>query len=209
MPRPAQFDRNEVLQRAMETFWQKGYNATSMKDLTRVTGLQPGSLYGAFESKRSLFLQTLEVYYQFNVAGLDDRLSIDASPLERIKAVFERIIENSTMDPENKGCMMVNTLLEMPADDHEINRRLQEMFAQVEKRLEGVIREAQEAGQISSDRDAHTLAQTVLMGMNGMRVFCKTRPKPESLYQSLDSLLSVLTCRGKADPSAFRKPAAT
>ena len=52
MPRPAEYVRSEVLHQAMETFWRKGYAATSMKDLTRATGLQPGSLYGAFESKR-------------------------------------------------------------------------------------------------------------------------------------------------------------
>lgn len=192
MPRPARYERGQVLDRAMYTFWRKGYNATSMKDLTKATGLQPGSLYGAFESKRSLFLETLEAYYELNMGGLDERLSGEGSPVERIRAAFERIIEQSLRDPHNKGCMMVNTLLEMPEDDEEINNRLGAMFRSVEDKLEGVIKEAQELNEISQDRDCKALAQTLLLGMHGLRVLCKSRPDSKVLHRSKDNLLSVL-----------------
>ena len=193
MPRPVEYERSQVLQRAMQTFWRKGYNATSMKDLTKATGLQPGSLYGAFESKRSLFLETLETYYELNIAGLNERLSGDGSPVERIKAAFERIIEQSLQDPHNKGCMMVNTLLEMPVDDDEINSRLGAMFKSVEGRMEDAIKEAQKLNQISKDNDSKALAQTLLLGMHGLRVLCKSRPDPKVLYKSTENLLSVLS----------------
>ena len=193
MARPAEFDRSRVLRRAMQIFWRKGYNATSMKDLINVTGLQPGSLYGAFGSKRSLFLESLEVYYQLNLAGLNKRLVGDRSPIERIRAAFERIIEQSVEDTHNKGCMMVNTSLEMPVEDEEIKRRLGEMFKSIENKLEDVIREAQALNQISKDKDPKALAHTLLLGMHGLRVSCKTQTKPKTLYKSVDSLLSVLT----------------
>ena len=193
MPRPAEFDRSEVLRCAMQTFWKKGYNATSMKDLTKVTGLQPGSLYGAFESKRSLFLESLEAYYELNLAGLSERLDSSKSPKARIRAAFERIVEQSTQDPHNRGCMMVNTLLEMPVEDEEINGRLTQMFKSVQNKLEDVIREAQKLGQIGKDKDPKVLAQALLLGMHGLRVSCKTQAKPKTLYKSRDNLLSVLT----------------
>lgn len=193
MPRPAGFDRNEALRQAQETFWRQGYNATSMKDLTRATGLQPGSLYGAFKSKRSLFLEALESYFNSNISGLNDRLYCDAPPMERIRGVFERIIEQAAQDAHGKGCMMVNTLLEMPVADEEINGRLQQMFKTVESKLEEVIREAQDLNQISRDKDPKSLAHVLLMGMHGLRVFSKTRPKPKTLHASVDSLLSVLS----------------
>ena len=193
MPRPVQYDRSEVLNRAMQTFWQKGYNATSMKDLIEATGLQPGSLYLAFRSKRSLFLESLEAYYQFNLAGLNQRLVSDKSPLERIRAVLERIVEQSAQDPCNKGCMMVNTLLETPVEDEKINGRLKWMFQSVESKLEEVIREGQELGQINKNKDPKALAQIILLGMHGLRVSCKAQPTSKTLYKSIDDLLSVLT----------------
>ena len=193
MTRPAEFVRDEVLHRAMETFWRQGYKATSMKDLTRATGLQPGSLYGAFKSKRSLFLEALETYYQFNMNGLEERLSRTGSPIDRIQGVFERIIEASTTDPDNKGCMMVNTLLETPAVDKEINHRLREMFKSVESRLKEVIIDAQNSGHIDKTKDPELLAQAVLTGMHGMRVLCRTQPHPDVLHNCMNSLLSVLS----------------
>jgi len=192
MPRPPEFERTEVLHQAMEIFWRKGYKATSMKDLTRVTGLKPGSLYGAFENKRSLFLESLETYYDYNMAGLDERLRHDLSPADRIRGVFERIIESSDRDPDNKGCMMVNTLLETPADDKEINDRLREMFESVENKLRDIVTEAQQLRQISSDKDPRLLAQSLLMGMHGIRVFCKSRPDPHNLRRSVDALLQSI-----------------
>ena len=192
MPRPVEYERGQVLDRAMQTFWRKGYNATSMKDLTKATGLQPGSLYSAFENKRSLFLETLEAYYELNMTGLDERLSGEGSPVERIRAAFERIIEQSLQDPHNKGCMMVNTLLEMPADDKEVSSRLGAMFKSVEDKLEEAIKEAQGLNQISRDKDSRALAQTLLLGMHGLRVLCKSRPDSKALQRSTDNLLSVL-----------------
>jgi TetR/AcrR family transcriptional repressor of nem operon len=192
MPRPPEYERSEVLHQAMEVFWRRGYNATSVKDLTSATGLQPGSLYGAFESKRSLFLETLETYYELNMAGLDERLCRDKSPADRIRSVFEHIIEASTQDPDNKGCMMVNTLLEAPADDFEINDRLREMFESVENKLKDVITEAQEDHQISPDKDPEVLARSLLVGMHGIRVSCKSRPDPLMLRTSVDTLLQSI-----------------
>lgn len=55
MARPQAFDQQQVLQNAMELFWRQGYASTSVRDLTEATRLQPGSLYGAFKSKRQLF----------------------------------------------------------------------------------------------------------------------------------------------------------
>ena len=112
--------------------------------------------------------------------------------MERIRAVFGRLIEQSLDDPHNKGCMMVNTLLEMPVDDEEVNNRLGAMFKSVEDRLEDIIKEARGLGQISEDKDPKVLAQTLLLGMHGLRVLCKSRPDPKALRRSTENLLSVL-----------------
>ena len=63
MARPAQYDRDKILDKAMQTFWEHGYCATSMATLVQTTDLKPGSLYAAFESKQGLFLATLPIAY--------------------------------------------------------------------------------------------------------------------------------------------------
>jgi TetR/AcrR family transcriptional repressor of nem operon len=60
MARPAEFDRNDVLNKAMDVFWRTGYTATSVSDLVHATNLKPGSLYAAFNSKRGLFLEVID-----------------------------------------------------------------------------------------------------------------------------------------------------
>ena len=62
MARPIEYDRDKVLDKAMQTFWEQGYCATSMSTLVETTDLKPGSLYAAFESKEGLFLATLDRY---------------------------------------------------------------------------------------------------------------------------------------------------
>jgi TetR/AcrR family transcriptional repressor of nem operon len=62
MPRPKEFDREHVLDRAMGVFWSKGYAATSIEDLVAHMGIQRGSLYGTFRDKRTLFLSALDRY---------------------------------------------------------------------------------------------------------------------------------------------------
>ena len=60
MARPVEYNREEVVEKAMQTFWKKGYHATSMADLVEATGLNPGSIYAAFKSKENFFITTID-----------------------------------------------------------------------------------------------------------------------------------------------------
>lgn len=192
MPRPIDFDRDDVLRRAMTVFWRQGYSATSIKDLTAATELQPGSLYGTFQNKRSLFLAALEAYFGATRERIRGCLEADGSPLARLRGFFDMLIQEAIEDPEKKGCLLVNTLLEMPADDTEINQRVSAMFSEVESEFDRVLHEAQAQGEISEDKDPAALARMLVAGIYGLRVYHKTRPDAVTLGEIVDNLFTAI-----------------
>jgi TetR/AcrR family transcriptional repressor of nem operon len=181
-----------VLHSAMLVFWRKGYHATSVKDLIQATELQPGSLYGTFKNKRTLFLDSLDAYFDSIRTMIAEILHSPAAPLLRIQRFFDRLMKDSRRDPDVKGCMLVNTLLEIPADDEEIIRRVARMFREVEREFRGVLEEAAANGDLSPDKDPKALARLLLTGIYGLRVYNKTRPDAGAMKSIVDQLLSVL-----------------
>lgn len=196
MPRPIAFDRDDVLHRAMSVFWRQGYSATSIKDLTAATDLQPGSLYGTFHNKRALFIAALEAYFARTRQRIRECLQADGSPLGRLRGFFDMLIEEAVADPHRKGCLLVNTLLEMPAEDREINRRVSDMFVEVETEFEHVLREAQARGELPADKDPAALARMLVAGIYGLRVYHKTCPDGRILREIVANLFTALDSPG-------------
>ncbi len=196
MARPIEFDREAVLQKAIGVFWQKGYSAASIKNLVEATGLQPGSLYAAFGDKRGLFLAAMDSYFEGMKRLVFSLLHTDQAAIVRIETFFNRLVSDSVADEHRKGCFLVNTLLEIPVDDREINTRLQTMFGVVEKEFRDVLKEHIESGGFDSQQSPEELARFLMAGIYGLRVFNKTQPGISALKSIVDNLLFVL--RGKS-----------
>jgi len=193
LARPIEFDRNQVLRDAMMVFWRRGYNAATLKDLSNATHLQPGSLYGAFRNKRTLFLQALESYFkereEFTASILQES---DVPPLVRIRQLFEALLQQSSQDEDKKGCLMVNTLLETPTNDGEINQRITQMLREIENTFKTVLEEAAKNGELPPHKQPAVLAKVLISGIFGLHVYNKTQPTDAELQQIIDGLLSVL-----------------
>jgi TetR/AcrR family transcriptional repressor of nem operon len=196
MARPIEFDREEVLKKAIGVFWQKGYSGTSIKNLVEATGLQPGSIYSAFGDKRGLFLAAIDGYFEDMKRMIFSMLHTDQAAIIRIETFFNRLVSDSVTDEHRKGCFLVNTLLEIPVHDQEINSRLQAMFGLVENELRGVLKEHIASGEFAIKQSPEELARFLVMGIYGLRVFNKTQPDISALKSIVDNLLSVL--RGKS-----------
>lgn len=192
MPRPVKLDRNLALQAAMLLFWRAGYQQTSMRDLTEATHLQPGSLYGAFGSKRGLFLKALDHYSEGLRAFVAEVLKTDAPPLQRIQRFFDRLLEETDRDPDGKGCLLVSTLMETPRDEPEIAEHAARALRHVEATFVEVLEEARATGALAPDADPAALAKLLMTGIFGLRVYARLPASPETLRGIVDSLLSVL-----------------
>ncbi|MCV6590113.1 MAG: TetR/AcrR family transcriptional regulator, partial [Marinobacterium sp.] len=120
MARPAEFDRREVLDKAMEVFWRTGFTATSVADLVSATSLKPGSLYSAFESKRGLFVEVIDTYAARRIENAQQVLENAEDPLNAIYAFFERLRQDACQDEIGRGCLMINTMLELATEDDDL-----------------------------------------------------------------------------------------
>ncbi len=175
MPRPKGFDPTEVLDAAVDTFWRKGYAATSAQDLVDGTGLGRGSLYHAFASKQRLFEEALRRYEDTSATRVEEMLAGPGTIRERIRRVLMDVVEDETAEaPDHRGCLAVNAALELGGIDEEVTARVRHNFERVENALYVEFAAARQEGEIGATRDPRALAQFTLAAMYGLRVLGRT-----------------------------------
>ena len=192
MARPAEFVREEVLDKAMEVFWRTGYSGTSVTDLVKATSLKPGSLYGAFSSKRGLFMEVIDTYTNRGLKNVKSCLGSTDNPLDAIHLFFDHFCTDLAGDEIGKGCFVINTLLELATEDDEIRIRITDYLNSIESEFASTLEKARAAGQISADKDPASLAKFLMTGIWGMRVMSSTRPDAKAYSEVASHLLAQL-----------------
>ena len=178
MPWDKQFNVDEALTKAMQAFWARGYEATSIQDLVGCMGINRGSLYATFGDKRGLFIQALRHYDAVHreawIAALLDRAG---TPKQAILDAFEGVIATVLEDGRRDGCLLVNTALELSPHDEEIAA----IVGQALREMEDFFRRMIEAGQAAGDIPRHVepveTAQSLLSLFIGLRVLSRSRPE--------------------------------
>lgn len=192
MARTAEFDREEVLQKAMELFWQKGYCKCSMTCLVEATRLKPGSIYAAFHSKEGLFLEALKFYGSQSTQKLDACLEKAGTPLEGIRLFLEMIGNSIEKGERQYGCFLVNTILEHPPENHTVTREVARYLGAIESRIHGALSSARKRGELSQDKDPETLAKFIMVNIWGLQVLAKTNPERKTVRAVLDQIFAHL-----------------
>ena len=192
MARQKEFDRNEVLEKAMQAFWRRGYEATSVQDLVLATGINRGSMYDTFGDKRGLF-QAAVAFYISNVSArrLKKVTESDAA-LEAIRDYFEDLVAFSVKDGRELGCLITNSVVELAPHDAPIGDMLRDSFGRVEEVFRRALIRAQEAGELSLDVNAKAVARFLTATANGIRVFARADADAETMRDVVDSALSVI-----------------
>jgi TetR/AcrR family transcriptional repressor of nem operon len=196
MARPREFEAEVVLSAAMQCFWARGYEATSVRDLVKETGITAASLYNAFGDKRALFRAALNQYIDRSVG---DRIRrCEALPArEAIQGFFQDILNRSLSDRERKGCLLVNSALEVAPHD----AQFQEIIGAVLRRVEAFFLKCIEAGQadgtIARSSSAPDLARHLLGVLMGVRVLARVRPEKALLEGVIRPALSALEPVGR------------
>lgn len=192
MARPAEFDRTDVLEKAMNVFWRTGYSATSVTDLVNATKLKPGSLYGAFQSKRGLFLEVIDTYAARSLNRVSTVFEDSESPLKGIELFFNRFCDDLEKDSIGKGCLMVNTMLELATEDDEIRERVGGYLGQVESYFREALTKAQETGQLDNSQSPEDLATFLMTNIWGLRVLSSKRPDRQKYDAVINNVLRAL-----------------
>jgi len=191
--RPREFDETLVVQQAMEVFWRKGYQATSVQDLVDATGLQRGSLYGAFGDKHGLFLAALETYSQLMLGRIGQLIRQQEDPVEALR-VFVRgaALDCAKPDMVERGCMVGNASTELVATDPVARARVQVFVAAMRDAMADALREGQRLGTFGRDRDPEAVATFIQCSMQGLTVIAKTEPGPAVIDGVVAEILRVL-----------------
>ncbi len=193
MARTKEFDPDVALQSALELFWQRGYEATSMADLVERLGIGRASIYATFGSKHELYLKALDRYNESQDAGLLCELSQPGPALPVVRTVVRRFAaEASSNDQRGKGCFVTNTAAELGAQDPAAARRVQASWAHIETLLHSALVRARAQGELSADRDPQTLARMLLVLMQGLRVVGKASDDPGRVRDAAEQALALL-----------------
>jgi len=186
--RNAEFDKEKVLRAAMIAFMGKGYSKTSMQDLTKATGLHPGSIYCAFENKRGLLLAALE-QYRLDRNNEFTRSFPDEKPfLIALRGYLNNIVAECISCDVAKACLLTKALSEIAEQDDELQNLISDNLSQWQLALTTQFEQAKLVGELNTSRDSAHLARFFVMGIYGLRTFAQTHPQKEVLNQLADQL---------------------
>lgn len=183
MPWEKQFNKDEAVDKAMQAFWTRGYEATSMQVLVECTGVNRGSLYATFGDKHALFLSALRTYDHRRRHMLRE-LERRFSPREAIRRLFGSFIEEVDPSGSNRGCFLANTALELAAHDAEIKTVVATAQEDVEAFFLRMITRGKIEGEFSEHVSAQEAARALLALLLGVLVLVRSRPD-RALLQSI------------------------
>lgn len=193
MPWEKSFDIDDVTDKAIAIFIDKGYEGTSMSDLIDGMGINKGSLYNAFGSKRELFSRALRRYdLTIRAAQLND-LAQKGDPVAAISGLFDHLIAEASSGADYRGCLLVNTALELPHQPDNIKEIVRESLGAVEAFFDDMIRKGQARGSISKAIDPEETATSLLSLVIGLRVLSRGTSAPGDLAAIRSAALRLIS----------------
>lgn len=167
MPRKPSYDRDDLIERARDLFWKRGWAGTSLKDLEAELQMKPGSFYAAFGSKDALFALALDKYARDGRERLI-ALAVEHGPIKALQLFPEMVVQNDAAPA--KACMLSKTLLELHAHNNPLAREANLHLLKMEAQFEELFAQAQAAGAIKGTHDPKALARRYQSDLLGLRV---------------------------------------
>ncbi|MET3128192.1 TetR/AcrR family transcriptional repressor of nem operon [Arcicella rosea] len=192
MARTKEFNEIEILDKAIDLFWFKGYNGASMQDVVDSLGLSRSSIYDTFGDKHQLYISALEQYRKQAAGGLIDMVKQSTSPIQTIQQLLEMLSNDSLNTVCNKGCFMTNSTIELAPHDPEIHKIVKDNMQDIEEAFYNLVKKGQDLGEITNQNDARALARFLFNTISGIRVAAKSGAD-KAVYQDIIHVtLSVL-----------------
>lgn len=173
MARPKEFDPDQAVGRAMDVFWERGFEDTSAQDLVDALGIGRGSLYNAFGSKHELFERALDRYCDDQTEGLALRLAEAPRVRPAIRAVLRDMADTDLAGGHRRGCLMVNSAADLGGRDPLVAEKVRRAYERIENALAAAIRRGRASGELGPGPAPEALARFMLTTINGLRVVGK------------------------------------
>ena len=192
MSRTTLYNRQEALERAIQLFWQKGFHATSLKDIEQVLDMRPGSIYAAFGNKNGLFQEALEHYAHAALMELERVLASHESPLLGLAAYMRQLGGIRDQKIPSRACMLVKSLLELGAREQSALDKVEKLLAGLEARFTECFVEAQRLGEIDSELDAVRLGRRLQAEVMGLRAFAQRDVDSAAVHALAEDMASSI-----------------
>jgi len=191
MARPKEFDESAAIDAAVLRFWDRGYDATSVRDLAQAMGISGPSMYNTFGDKRALFRRSFERYLDKNYRDRAHRAGA-LPPRESISTFLDEVIEKSLDDPARKGCLLINSAIDVAPHDEELRPDIEETLVQMELFFRDRIEAGQRDGTISKSQSAEDFGRLLLSALVSIRVLSRARPERELLEGLMRPIYALL-----------------
>jgi TetR/AcrR family transcriptional regulator, transcriptional repressor for nem operon len=195
MPRQLKVTREQAIATAMQVFWTKGFDATSIDDLQRAIGIQRGSFYLLFKDKRSLFIEVLDHYKKTVVEERRALVLACPSAKDGIHLYFSLLIDHLLSKKSNSGCLNTNTSTELGLSDEEIAEKMGVSLNEWKNFWIKILKKAKSKKEILPQTDIESTAQLLVALTQGLNVISRVNPDANFLNGIKKSGLSILEKR--------------
>ncbi|MBX9824765.1 MAG: TetR/AcrR family transcriptional regulator [Xanthobacteraceae bacterium] len=192
MARPREFDAEVALESAMELLWSKGYEATSLDDLCKVTGLSRSSFYATFGSKRKLLLRSVDRYVERRVPNLIETLVRPIPVQDAFAALLRDFIDRIVAGSGRRGCFLGNCAAELPRGDRGALTQVRQGLGRTEAVFREALARAKARGELQPEADVDALARFLTAGIQGLRLVGKVNPDRSTLEDIAATMLKCL-----------------
>ena len=203
--RPRSFDREAALDRAMDVFWRKGFEGTSLADLTKAMGINPPSLYAAFGDKEHLFLEAVE-RYQANRGPANCPYSESATAREYVEQLLTWSANELCNDSHPRGCLMVMAVTTTSASSKHMQAAVAECRVEARARLKERIDQGVKAGELPAGTDTGALADFYATVLTGMSLQSREGVNRKSLLATVAAAMRAWPESAKSTARAKVKP---
>ena len=199
MARPRKFDEAEVVQASRDLFWDQGYAATSIDDLSAATGLGRGSFYKAFGDKHSMFVRSLESYCTEALDGIRTELrNPDLSAYDRLIAHLRGVAADVAADTDRRGCLLAKSAAELSATDPVVAKHVKRTLDGWLRELTATISAAQTDGDMPASTDAKSMASLLLAMLRGMEALRKGGASVTTIKSAAEQAVALLAVSAPA-----------
>ena len=195
--RSKEFDSEAALKEALATFWQHGFERTNMPELLDSMGVGRASFYNAFGSKREVFLQILDLYFETVRSYLDGLLAEARDSAQAVAVLVDGILDVAKSPEANatgwRGCLIGNTALELGADDPEIVNRLRTGVDTLRALFRKAIALPSASGVARSEAEIDQAALQLVAGVQGLLVLAKSGLPDADIRSARTAIISAIT----------------
>ncbi|MGH2667165.1 TetR/AcrR family transcriptional regulator [Flavobacterium sp.] len=191
MGRNVEFNECEIIEKAMNVFWEKGYHATSMQDLVDAMQINRSSLYNTIGDKHCLFIKCVTTYAEAGLRETKEKVAKEKSALQALVNII-RDKAAWVVDCE-KGCLGVKTIFEIAPEDVEVRKvlsRNNEIYLEL---MSGIIQKAIDDGELDTDEDASLMAEYILTTFTGWKQAYILHQDPIKIKKMSEYLIKNIT----------------